>query len=94
MLSLHPRQRRVPTRPAQPGRLVQVEHESERAGATPLVAAGATRSGQASGVTPRRKRRVASRTLLEHLAQALPAAATPLHLRADHVAVQHGKLVR
>jgi SAM-dependent methyltransferase len=58
MTSLQPRPRRVPTRPAQPGRPVQVEHEYRRAGATHLFAAFDTRSGQVYGVTARRKRQV------------------------------------
>src|SRR5215210_6558787 len=54
MTSLQPRPRRAPTRPAQPGRPVQVEHEYWRAGATHLFAAFDTRSGQVYGVTTRR----------------------------------------
>jgi hypothetical protein len=66
MTSLQPRPRRVATRPAQPGRPVQVEHEYQRAGATHLFAAFDTRSGQVYGVTTRRKRQVEYLTLLEH----------------------------
>jgi hypothetical protein len=94
MTSLQPRVRRVPTRPAQPGRPVQVEHEYKRAGATHLFAALDTRSGQVYGVTTRRKRQVEYLTLLEHLDQAIPASVTTLHLLADNVSVHHGKLVR
>jgi transposase len=65
-----------------------------RAGATHLVAAFDTRSGQVYGVTPRQKRQVEYLTLLEHLDQAIPASVTTLHLLADHVSVHHGKLVR
>jgi transposase len=94
MTSLQPRPRRAPTRPAQPGRPVQVEHEYRRAGATHLFAAFDTRSGQAYGVATRRKRQVEYLTLLEHLDQAIPASSTTLHLLADNVSVQHGKLVQ
>jgi transposase len=94
MTSLQPRPRRVPTRPAQPGRPVQVEHEYRRAGATHLLAAFDTRSGRAYGVTARRKRQVEYLTLLEHLDRAVPAKVTTIHLLADNVSVHHGKLVR
>jgi transposase len=94
MTSLQPRPRRAPTRPAQPGRPMQVEHEYQRAGATHLVAAFDTRSGQVYGVTTRRKRQVEYLTLLEHLDQAIPASVTIIHLLADNVSVHHGKLVR
>ena len=94
MTSLQPRPRRAPTRPAQPGRPIQVEHEYRRAGATHLFAAFDTRSGQVYGVTTRRKRQLEYLTLLEHLDQAIPAAITTIHLLADNVSVHHGKLVR
>jgi hypothetical protein len=94
MTSLQPRPRRVSTRPARPGRPVQVEHEYRRAGATHLFAAFDTRSGRVYGVTTRRKRQVEYLTLLEHLDQAVPASITAIHLLADNVSVHHGKLVR
>jgi transposase len=94
MTSLQPRPRRVSTRPAQPGRPVQVEHEYRRAGATHLFAAFDTRSGQVYGVTTRRKRQVEYLTLLEHLDQAVPSTITTIHLLADNVSVHHGKLVQ
>jgi len=94
MTSLQPRPRRVATRPAQPGRPIQVEHEYTRAGATHLFAAFDTRSGQVYGVTTRRKRQVEYLTLLERLDQTIPASVTTIHLRADNVSVHHGTLVR
>jgi len=94
MTSLQPRPRRVPTRPAQPGRPVQVEHEYQRAGATHLFDAFDTRSGQVYGVTTRRKRQIEYLTLLEHLDRAIPASVTTIHLLADNLSVHHGKLVR
>ena len=94
MTSLQPRPRRTGTRPAQPGRPLQVEHEYRRAGAAHLFAAFDTRSGQVYGVTTRRKRQVEYLTLLEHLDQSLPATITTIHLLADNVSVHHGKLVR
>jgi hypothetical protein len=94
LTSLQPRPRRVPTRPARPGRPVQVEHEYGRAGATHLFAAFDTRSGRVCGVTTRRKRRVEYLALLEHLDRAIPASVTAVHLLADNVSAHHGKLVR
>jgi hypothetical protein len=94
MTSLQPRPRRVPTRPARPGRPIQVEHEYRRAGATHLFAAFDTRSGQVYGVTTRRKRQVEYLTLLEHLDRTIPASVTTIHLLADNVSVHHGKVVR
>jgi len=94
MTSLQPRPRRAPTRPARPGRPVQVEHEYARAGATHLFAAFDTRPGRAYGVTARRKRQVEYLALLEHLDRAIPASVTTIHLLADNVSVHHGKLVR
>jgi len=93
MTSLQPRPRRAPTRPAQPGRPVQVEHEYRRAGATQLFAAFDTRSGRVYGVTTRRKRQVEYLTLLDHLDHAIPTSITTIHLLADNVSVHHGKLV-
>ena len=93
MTSLQPRPRRVPTRPAQPGRPMQGEHEYRRAGATHLFAAFDTRSGQVYGVTTRRKRQVEYLSLLEHLDQTLPPSITTIHLLADNVSVHHRKLV-
>ena len=94
MTSLQPRPRRVATRPAQPGRPIQVEHEHGRAGATHLFAAFDTRSGRVYGVTTRRKRQVEYPSLLEHLDRAVPASMTTIHLLADNVSVHHGTLVR
>ena len=94
MTSLQPRPRRVATRPARPGRPIQVEHEYKRAGATHLFAAFDTRSGRVYGVTTRRKRQLEYLALLEHLDRAIPASVTTIHLLADHVSVHHGKLVR
>src|SRR5215210_4837644 len=94
MTSLQPRPRRVPTRPAQPGRPLQVEHEYGRAGATHLFAAFDTRAGRVYGVTTRRKRQAEYLALLEHLDHAIPASITTIHLLADNVSVHHGKLVR
>ena len=94
LTSLQPRPRRVATRPARPGRPLQVEHEYGRAGATHLFAAFDTRSGRVYGVTTRRKRQLEYLALLEQLDRAIPAAVTAIHLLADNVSVHHGTLVR
>ena len=94
MTSLQPRPRRVATRPAQPGRPIQVEHEYRRAGAIHLFAAFDTRSGRVYGLTVRRKRQLEYLALLEHLDHAIPTSVTTIHLLADNVSVHHGKLVR
>ena len=94
MTSLQPRPRRVATRPAQPGRPLQVEHEYARAGATHLFAAFDTRSGRVYGLTVRRKRQIEYLSLLEHLDRSIPASVTAIHLLADNVSVHHGRLVQ
>ena len=94
MTSLQPRPRRVDTRPAQPGRPQQVEHEYHRAGATNLFAAFNTRTGQAYGRAYRRKRQIEYLDLLHHLDRTIPATITTIHLLADNVSVHHGKLVQ
>ena len=94
LTSLQPRPRRGPTRPAQPGHPIQVEHEYGRAGATHLFAAFDTRSGHGYGLPTRRKRQVEYLTLLEHLDQTLPPTITTIHLLADNVSVHHGQRVQ
>src|SRR5205085_4941613 len=87
LTSLQPRPRRVATRPAQPGRPIQVEHEYKRAGATHLFAAFDTRSGRVYGLTVRRKRQLEYLALLEHLDHAIPTSLPTLPLPADAVPV-------
>ena len=94
MTSLQPRPRRAPTRPAQPGRPLQVEHEYRRAGALQLFAAFDTRSGHVYGGLFRRKRQVECIQFLEHLDRVIPAAITTIHVICDNVSVHHGTDVR
>ena len=94
MTSLQPRPRLAPTRPAQPNRPVQVEHEYARKGALHLFAAFDTRSGQAYGECFFRKRQVEFSTFPEQLGQAIAPTITTLHLLADNVSVHHGRKVR
>src|SRR4051812_336489 len=92
MTSLQPRPRRVATRPAQPGRPVQVEHEYQRAGATHLFAAFDTRSGRVYGVTARRKRPVEYPTPLEHPKPSIPASIPTIPPPAHNVSGHHRPL--
>jgi hypothetical protein len=92
--SLQPRPRRAPTRPVQPGRPRQVEHEYGRAGALHLFAALDTRSGHVTGLTARRKRQTEYLALLTTLDQIIPPAITSIHLLADNVSVHHGRQVQ
>ncbi len=85
--ALQPRPRRTPTRPAQPGRPRQVEHEYRRAEALHRFTAFDTRSGWVYGRTARRKRQGEYRALLEDLDRLVPATITVLHLLADNVSV-------
>jgi transposase len=94
MTSLQPRPRLAPTRAAQPGKPVQVEHEYERKGAMHLFAAFDTRSGQVYGECFYRKRQVEFITLLEQLEGAIPGGTTTIHLLCDNVSVHHGRKVR
>ena len=94
LTSLQPRPRCASTRPAQPGRPLQVEHEYRRAGALHLVAAFDTRSGQVWGGLFRRKRQVEFLRFLAHLDQTIPATITTVHLICDNVSVHHGKQVQ
>jgi hypothetical protein len=94
MTSLQPRPRLAPTRPARPGKPVQVEHEYERKGAMHLFAAFDTRSGRAYGECFYRKRQVEFITFLEQLDGAIPDASTTIHLLCDNVSVHHGRKVR
>ena len=94
MTSIQPRHRLAPTRPAQPGRPVQVEHEYVRGGALQLFAAFDTRSGEVYAGQFRRKRQVECIQFLEHLDRLIPAPITTVHVICDNVSVHHGKTVR
>lgn len=94
LTSLQPRPRLAPTRPAQPGRTVQVEHEYRRDGALNLFAAFDTRSGWVSGCTARRKRQLEFLTFLDQLDRELPATITLVHLILDNLVMHRGKVVQ
>lgn len=94
MTSLQPRPRAVPTRPARPGRPLQLEHEYRRNGAMQLFAAYDTRTGRADGACFSRKRQAEFMVFLEQLDAAIPFEITTIHLLCDNVSVHHGKQVR
>jgi transposase len=92
--SLQPRTRKSPTRPAQPGRPVQVEHEYERKGALNLFAAFDTRTGKVYGHTAERKRQQEFIEFLEKLDREIPAAITVVHIVLDNLRMHKGKQVQ
>src|SRR5262249_20342982 len=92
--SLQPRTRKSPTRPAQPGRPVQVEHEYERKGALNLFAAFDTRTGKVYGHTAERKRQKEFIEFLEMLDRDIPAAITTIHIVLDNLRMHKGKQVQ
>jgi transposase len=94
MTSLQPRPRTSPTRPAQPGRRVQLEHEYRRKGARNLFAAFNTRTAQVIGACFARKRQVEFIAFLERLLLAFDPSITTIHLICDNVSVHRGKQVQ
>jgi transposase len=94
MTSLQPRPRLAPTRPARPGRPVQVEHEYRRDGALNLFAAFDTRSGRVWGYTAQRKRQLEFLAFLDRLDRDLPASITLVHLIMDNLVMHRGQLVQ
>lgn len=92
--SLQPRTRKSPTRPAQPGRPVQVEHEYERKGALNLFAAFDTRTGKVYGHTAERKRQKEFIEFLEMLDREIPAEITTIHIVLDNLRMHKGKQVQ
>jgi transposase len=92
--SLQPRKRKSPTRPAQPGRPVQVEHEYDRDGALNLFAAFDTRTGKVYGYTAQRKRQQEFIEFLEMLDRDIPAEITTIHMVLDNLRMHKGKQVQ
>lgn len=92
--SIQPRTRLAPTRPAQPGRVVQVEHEYERGGAVNLFAALNIRTGRVYGKTYGRKRMVEFIDFLRHVDRSVPSSVTTIHIVCDNVSTHHGSAVR
>lgn len=94
MTNRQPRPRLTPTRPAQPSRPVQVEHEYKRVGTVNLFAAFNTRTGRVYGRTAPRKRQVEFLASLEQLDHELPSSITRVHLVLDNRKMHKGALVR
>lgn len=92
--SIQPRPRLSPTRPACPGRPVELEHEYRRDGALNLIAALNTRTGDVIGKCYPRKRQVEFIDFLEHVAATIPARIRTIHIVCDNVSTHHGKLLR
>ena len=92
--SLQPRPRLHATRPARPGRLTQVEHEYQRAGALNLFAAFDTRTGRVYGQCYERKRQGEFIAFLAHLDAEIPAKVKIVHIVCDNARPHHGKQVR
>ena len=92
--SLQPRTRLRPTRPAQRGRPVRVEHAYKRCGALNLFAAFDTRRGHVYAATAPRKRQVEFIAFLDQLDQEIVASITTVHLVLDNLRMHTGALVR
>lgn len=95
MTSLQPRPREFATRPAMPGlKPVKVEHTYKRKGATNLLAAFDTRTGEVTGICRPRKRQAEFIELLETIDRQTDLSVTLIHLVCDNVSMHHGKLTR
>lgn len=92
--SLQPRQRKAATRPAKPGRPVQVEQEYVRSGALNLFAAFDTRSGKVIGWNAARKRAEEFIAFCELLSQTFPPTVTTIHVVLDNLRVHKCKAVK
>lgn len=92
--SLQPRTRKTPTRPAQPGQPVRLEHEYQRKGALNLFAAFDTRTGTVWGMTAERKRQVEFIAFLEMLDGQIDAQVTVIHVVLDNLRMHKGKQVQ
>jgi hypothetical protein len=95
MTSLQPRPRPSETRPALPGlKPILLEHVYARKGATNLLAAFDTRSGEVTGICRPRKRQAEFIELLELLDRKIDPSVTLIHLVCDNVSMHRGKLTR
>ncbi len=95
MTSLQPRTREFATRPALPDlQSVKLEHSYARKGATNLLAAFDTRTGEVIGICRPRKRQAEFIELLEKIDRETDPSVTLIHLVCDNVSMHHGKLTR
>jgi transposase len=92
--SLQPRTRKAPTRAAQPGHPVLVEHEYPRKGALNLFAGFDTRMGTVYATTAERKRQREFMAFLEHVDREVAPEITKLHVVLDNVQIHKGKQVQ
>lgn len=92
--SIQPRPRTAPTKPARPGAAVRVEAEYKRCGATNLLGALDTRTGQVLAVCRRRKRQQEFLDLLELIERETPTAVGRIVLSCDNLSVHRGKKVQ
>ena len=91
LTALAPRPRTAATRPAQPGRPVQVEHEYRRDGALNVFAAFDITDGSVSAYLCRRKRAQELLRFLDLLDGQLGPELTTVHLVCDNVSTHHSK---
>jgi transposase len=91
--NIQPRRRTSRTRPAKPGRPVQLEFEYARDGALNLFVAFNTRSGKVIGWTARRKRAEEFISFLELVAEAIPQEITVIYVVLDNLRVHKSKAV-
>lgn len=92
--SIQPRPRTTPTKPPSRQQSAKVEHEYKRCGATNLMAAFDTRTGEVIGICRRRKRQAEFIELLEEIDRRTPVEITTIHLVCDNVSMHKGKLTR
>lgn len=91
--NIQPRPRTASTRPARPGRPVQLEAEYGRAGALNLLAALNTRTGKVIGYTSEHKRAEDFIRFLELLESAFEPEITIVHVVLDNLRVHKAKAV-
>jgi hypothetical protein len=92
--NLQPRPRKAPTKAAQGGRPVYVEHAYGRCGALHLFAAFDTRMGHVSARTAERKRQVECIAFLEQLDRDIASHMTTIHMVLDNLPMHKGKQVQ
>lgn len=91
--SLQPRTRLSPTKPAQPGKPVYVEHEYERKGALNLFAAFNIHNGHVIGDTYSRKRQREFIDFLQQIEATTASHIITIHIVCDNLKVHSGKQV-
>ena len=91
---LQPRTRTAPTRAAQPGVPVRVEHPYARQGALNLFAGFDTRTGTVYATTAERTRQVEGIAFLEHLDRDMAPTIPTVHVVLDHSRMHKGQQVQ